>query len=180
MIYKNTAYLFAFMLIIVSALTRIIPHPFNFTAIGAMALFSGAVIKDKRTAYLFPIFVLFLTDLALGFHASMIPVYGCFCITVFIGTRIKNTSAVLPIVFSSLISSVIFYLVTNLPFWYADISLYPMTWAGTMESYKMALPFFRNQVLGDLVYNAVLFGAYYFIARGSRSPVAQYSAEKKY
>ncbi len=151
------------ILILLAALTRFIPHPFNFTAIGAMALFSGANIKDRRFAYLLPILVMLVTDMVLGFHFSMLPVYACFAFTVWMGTRISSKQKVLNIASSSMTSSIVFFLVTNLPFWYLDQGLYSMSLQGTVESYTMALPFFTNQILGDLFYNGVLFSAYHFV-----------------
>ena len=162
-----------FILIVIAAIaSRFIPHPFNFTAVGAVALFSGAVMSDKRFAYLVPLIILFISDLILKFHFSMVPVYGCFAITVWIGSMLKQTRWY-SIAGASLISSVIFFLITNLPFWYLDLQLYPMTISGTLESYKMALPFFRNQVLGDLFFNALLFGIYFLIPADKKlQPVA--------
>jgi hypothetical protein len=165
-------------IVIITIASRFIPHPFNFTAIGAIALFSGAVIRDKRYAFLIPLFILFLTDLIIGFHFSMLPVYGCFMFTVWMGTTIKNSLKVKSILFSSLISSMVFYLVTNLPFWYLDLQLYPMTLSGTLDSYVMALPFFRNQVLGDLFYNLVLFGSYLMMFRKKEFTDPAYISKK--
>ncbi|MFN8164899.1 MAG: DUF6580 family putative transport protein [Bacteroidia bacterium] len=150
----------AILLLAVAGLSRFIPHPGNFTAIGAMALFSGAVIADRRLAFLLPMIVMLVTDFVLGLHVSMIPVYACFALTVFIGTRIGSNPKFFKVVAGSLLASVIFYLVTNLPIWYADQSLYPLTFAGTMESYTQAIPFFRNQVMGDLFYSGLLFGIF--------------------
>lgn len=162
-------YLLILLLLVVAAISRLIPHPFNFTAIGAMALFSGAVIRDRRLAFLLPIVVMLLTDAFLGFHASMMPVYACFTFTVFLGVLMRNKQNPLTISACSIFSSVVFFLVTNLPFWYADISLYPLTWQGTLESYTAAIPFFGNQLAGDLFFNLLLFGSYYFLER--RIPV---------
>ena len=162
-------FLFAIILIVLAAITRFIPHPFNFTAVGAMALFSGANFKDKRYAFLLPVIVMFLTDLFIGFHFSMLPVYACFAFAVWIGVRIKKNQNILTIAAGSLVSSLIFFFITNLPLWYVDLGLYPVTFQGTMESYRMALPFFRNQVLGDLFYNGILFGVYNFAFIRSRS-----------
>ena len=159
---KNTVLPVA-LLIVLAAITRLIPHPFNFTAIGAMALFSGANFKDKRFAYLMPISAMIITDLFLGFHFSILPVYACFAFTVWLGTRISSRQSVLNVGSSSLVSSIIFFLVTNLPLWYIDQQLYPMNLQGTLQSYTMALPFFSNQILGDLFYNGVLFSLYHFV-----------------
>ena len=158
------------LLLIAAAITRLVPHPFNFTAVGAMALFGGAVIQDRRIAYLLPLLVMLVTDFILGVHASMVPVYACFMFTVFLGTLIRNKQNPLTVTTCSIFSSVIFFAVTNLPIVYADISLYPLTWKGTIESYTAALPFFGNQLAGDLFYNGLLFGCYYFLGKKSEVP----------
>ena len=159
MIYQKK-YISVILLIILAVITRLVPHPFNFTAIGALALFSGSVIPNKKLAFLVPVFAMLIGDAILGFHASMIPVYLCFVATVWLGmTMVKNIN-LFSVPAASITSSLMFFLVTNLPFWYADISLYPLTWEGTVESYTAALPFFGNQLAGDLFYCTILFGAY--------------------
>lgn len=157
---RNTA----IILVLFAAITRFIPHPYNFTAIGAMALFAGSVISDRRISYLLPLITMGLTDLYFGLHFSILPVYLCFLFTVWIGTKTSSGNA-LKIVFSSLVSSVVFFLVTNLPFWYADLSMYSLDLKGTMESYTMALPFFGNQIAGDLIYTGLLFGSYALVRK---------------
>ena len=169
-LHSRTQFILPVLLVAAATASRLIPHPANFTAIGAMALFSGALFRDKRLAFLLPLVAMMATDLILGFHASMIPVYACFAITVFIGMKIQNRQSAITVAAGSLVSSVVFFLVTNLPFWYADMSLYPLTWKGLLESYTAALPFFGNQLSGDLFYNAVLFGSCFALSK--RSSVA--------
>ena len=111
---------------------------------------------------------MFLTDLLIGFHFSMLPVYASFVFAVWIGIKIRKNQNILTIAAGSLVSSLVFFLITNLPFWYADMSLYPITIQGTMESYRMAIPFFRNQLVGDLFYNSILFGVYHLVFRSNR------------
>jgi hypothetical protein len=155
---KYIKYIPVVALMIIAAFTRLIPHPFNFTAIGAIALFGGANIQDKRLAFLLPLLVMFGTDLFIGFHRVMIPVYSCFALTVLLGIFIQQRQNVKTIGTASILSSVVFFLVTNLSFWYGI--RYPHTFAGAMESYTLSLPFLANQVAGDLFYNAVLFLAF--------------------
>jgi len=160
---NRNRYLIIALLMVFAAITRLMPHPFNFTAIGALALFSGSVIPNKKLAFIFPIAVMLITDAIIGFHSSMIPVYISFAVTVWIGIRMIKKINLLSVPSASILASIMFFLITNLPFWYMDISLYPLTWAGTVESYTAALPFFGNQIAGDLFYSATLFGAYYII-----------------
>src|SRR4030095_13184945 len=101
-----------------AVITRLIPHAPNFTAIGALALFSGSVISNKKFAFLVPITVMLITDAIIGFHASMIPVYICFIAAVWIGMAMIRNINVLSVSAGSITSSILFFLVTNLPFWY--------------------------------------------------------------
>ena len=78
-------------MIIFAALTRLLPHPPNATAVSALALFAGAQISDRRIAFLVPLAALFLTDLALGLHSGMIFVYACVTAMVLIGQDRKST-----------------------------------------------------------------------------------------
>ena len=88
----------------------------------------------------------------------MIPVYVSFVIIVFIGTLIAERKSLLTIATGSLASSILFFLITNLPFWFGN----RYTWdiAGAVESYTLSLPFLRNAIFGDLAFNAILFGGY--------------------
>jgi hypothetical protein len=168
---KNILFL-SIGLILFAALTRLLPHPVNFTAIGAMALFAGVTFRKHKWAYLLPFIALFMTDLVLGLHFSILAVYGCFAFTVWLGTRANGQVKAVNIGILSITSSSVFFLVTNLPFWYADLSLYPLSIEGTLQSYTMALPFFKNQILADLFYNGLFFGIYHFATKRSKISIA--------
>ena len=168
---RSSAYFLMLIIVAGAALTRLLPHPANFTAVGAVALFGGSMLASRRLALLIPLLILLVTDLVLGFHVSMLPVYACFALTVWIGTRLPQRPGPLSIAGGAISASILFFLVTNLPFWYADLSLYPLTWQGALQSYAAALPFFGNQIAGDLVYSAVLFGLYY-VLEGRRMAAA--------
>src|SRR2546430_14490380 len=57
--------------IVIAAALRIAPHPWNFTPMGAMALFSGTLVRDRRLAFLFPMATLFVGDIFISFHKPM-------------------------------------------------------------------------------------------------------------
>ncbi|MBC8101141.1 MAG: hypothetical protein H7Z41_00955, partial [Cytophagales bacterium] len=67
-----------YLLIVLAALSRLLPHPPNFTPVAAMALFGAAMLPDKRLALLAPLAALLLSDLFLGFYGweGMASVYG--------------------------------------------------------------------------------------------------------
>lgn len=145
-------------IVILAALMRLVPHPVNVAPIAAMALFGGAYL-DKRYAIVLPLAAMFVSDLFLGFHASMPMVYASFIISGLIGMWLKKHKSVPTLLIASVASSLIFFLLTNFNYWYAT-ALYPKTIAGFFESYVMALPFFRNTLLGDLFYTGLFFGGY--------------------
>ena len=138
----------ALLLVMMAAATRLIPHPYNFTACGALALFAGSAITDRRLAYLIPLSALFLSDLLLGLHPTLMPVYACFAFSVWLGSRFTPVSSWAKIGGANLLGSVVFFLVTNHPIWYAGS--YSMDLSGVITSYTAGLPFFRNQVVGEI------------------------------
>ena len=73
-------------LIVLAALSRLIPHPPNFAPIAAIALFGGAVFADRRLAYAVPVVAMLLSDLLLGFHDQMLLVYACIAAVVWLGS----------------------------------------------------------------------------------------------
>lgn len=150
-------------MVVAAAFMRLVPHWPNFTPIAAIALFGGTYIKRKELAFLIPVSALLLSDLFLGFHSTMIPVYASFLLIVSLGFILRRTVTVKGIVTASLASSLLFFLITNFAVWYSGLMFYPHTPAGLMASYVAGLPFFWNGLAGDLFYNGILFGAYYLI-----------------
>ena len=69
-------------MIAAAAALRLLPHPSNFTPIGALALFAGAHFDDKRWAFVLPLAAMLLSDAVIGFHVQMPIVYGTFALVV--------------------------------------------------------------------------------------------------
>lgn len=150
--------------IVLAAASRLMPHPPNVTPIAAMALFGGVHFSNPAAAYLVPLAAMALSDLVLGFHDTLPFVYGSFVLIVLIGSRLRREKTLVSVTIAALGSSVLFFLVTNFGVW-ATGTLYPKSWAGLATAYLAALPFFRNTVLGDLSYVAVLFGGFALLER---------------
>jgi hypothetical protein len=167
----------AYFFILLGAVLRVIPHPGNFAPIAAMALFGGSYLSKKQ-AMIVPIAAMVISDFFIGFDSwtSRAMVYGAFLLTAAIGMWLKNHRNVYTVADASLASSVIFFLLTNLPFVHAA-SLYPYTLEGTMASYVNALPFFKNTLMGDLFYTAVFFGAFELVKAYSESKLAKRVAQ---
>jgi hypothetical protein len=146
-------------MILLAAATRLIPHPPNMTSLTAVALFGGAYFSDKRLAFAVPLIALFLSDLVLGFYHHMEVVYLSFALIVTIGLWLQSHRTALPIAGAALVSSVLFFALTNFGVWAFD-ALYPKTLGGLIACYVAAIPFFQNTLIGDLLYTAVLFGGF--------------------
>jgi hypothetical protein len=146
-------------LILIAAFTRLIPHPPNFTAIGAMALFGGAYFSRKSLAFAVPLIAMFLSDIIIGFHPGMYAVYLSFILIVMIGMTLREKKKVVNIFLASVSASVLFFIITNFAQW-LSYPLYTKDIPGLITCYVAAIPFFHQTLLGDLFFVGVLFGAF--------------------
>lgn len=153
--------LLSLAIIVVAAALRIAPHPWNFTPVGAMALFSGAIIKDRRLAFAFPLLALFAGDMFVGLYklGVMFQVYASFSVSVLIGRFLQGRRSVLLIGAATLLGCIQFFLVTNFAVWWL-LNSYPKTAAGLAACYATGLPLFWNTLAGDAFYAALFFGAF--------------------
>jgi Family of unknown function (DUF6580) len=156
--------LLALVLIALAAALRIAPHPWNFTPVGAMALFAGAAIKDRRLAFLFPLLALFAGDIFIGFHKLIPIVYASFLINVAIGLWLGDRRTVARISLATLLGAIQFFLVTNFAVW-QFLGGYPHTASGLITCYIAGIPFFWNTLAGDALYVILLFGSFAFAER---------------
>jgi hypothetical protein len=151
--------LLAFAMIAIAAALRIAPHPWNFTPVGAMALFSGALVRDRRLAFAFPLVALFVGDIFIGFHKLMPVVYASFLLSVLIGRWVQDYRSLARISGVTLLGAIQFFVVTNFAVW-AFGTFYPRSLAGLAACYAAGIPFFWNTLAGDAFYSALFFGAF--------------------
>ena len=160
MINKNV---FLVSLIFFAILSRFLPHPPNFTPIAAIALLSSKGFDNRWVVFLIPIVSLFISDLFIGLHATIPFIYISFILIALLGMYVKKINIV-----SVLLSSTIFFLVSNFGVW---LLYYPISTEGLVQCYTLALPFFFNTVLGDLVYGALLIYPFYALQRRNKFAV---------
>ena len=148
----------AFVLIGVSL--RLLPHPPNFAPILAIALFGG-VYLSRKIAFGLPILAMVISDIFIGYYGVvlMIAVYGSFLLCVILGFWLKKHKKWYTVGGSAFVSAVLFFLITNFAVW-VFTPWYAKTLSGIIQCYIMAIPFFRNTLLGNLFYVTVFFGAY--------------------
>ena len=163
--------------VFVAGLSRLLPHPANFTPIVATCLFGAAYLPNRKTALLLPLIALFLGDLCLqvaywlgwrefaGFHAYMPFVYGGFAAVVGIGRLLHQNIKAWNVPLMAVAGSLLFFVVSNLGVWLID---FPLTWAGFLQCFSQAVPFYRDNLtfFGDLLYTSALFWAFeWFVSR---------------
>lgn len=167
-------FLFLVIAILLAAFSRIFPHPPNFTPIAAMALFGGACFNDKRVAFIVPLISMALSDFTLhfisgiGWHSTILYVYASFILITCIGIYLRRNMCVRNVILGSLISSIIFFLITNFGVWATEG--FTGGFSGLVTIYVLGIPFYNNDIFGsflfntvagDLFYCAILFGSFY-------------------
>jgi len=156
--------LLIFAMVVLAAALRLAPHPWNFTPVGAIALFSGAMVRDRRVAFLFPVLVMFATDAIIGFNRLSPLVYASFLISVLIGRFLNEKRSVLRIGGATFLGALQFFMITNFGVW-AFLNSYPRTGTGLVACYLAGVPLFWNTLAGDTVYATLLFGGFFLAER---------------
>lgn len=172
---KYSSIIIASILVLLAAVSRVAMYPDNFSPMIGMAIFGGAVIKDKRMAFALPLFAMLLSDImfevfdiAQGFWGlGQLIGYGIFALITVTAFNLKKFS-VLNIAGYSIMSSVIFFVLSNGSFFFIDNPVYhtyTQDINGFFQCYLLALPFFKISVVADLVYSGLLFGIYSLVQR---------------
>lgn len=157
-------------LILLGALSRLIPHIPNFQAVTAIALFGAALYRNKIYAFIVPLLSLALSDCIIDsiqnntftfYYQGMEWVYASFILIILCGFILKTKISIVRVTSVSILSSLLIYLITDFRVWLG--TMYPHTWSGLLECYTAALPFLKNELLGDLFYCGVLFGSFFLV-----------------
>lgn len=165
----NPRFLFVASAILVAAVSRLLPHPYNFTPVAAMALFGAVYLENKLLAFIVPLATMLLSDVALelttgwGFHNTIGYVYISVLLTSCIGLLVKRNPNLAVIAIGSVSASVLFFIITNFGVWAAGGFAGGIS--GLNATYMLGLPFFGRTLSGDLFYNALLFGSFYLAQR---------------
>lgn len=181
----NLQFGFVALLILLAALSRLLPHPSNFAPIAGMGLFGAAYFSNKYHAFLIPFIAYWISDLILdnliyaqyydGFQWFGSPaVYISFALIIVLGFVLLKKVSVVNLIIAGLSSSVLFFLITNFGSWLGS-PLYTKTFDGLIACYVAGIPFFWNTLAGDLFYITILFGSYELVKRQYPQLVKQLS-----
>lgn len=140
----------------------------NFNPIGAIALMGGILFHKKTTAFLVTIGALFLGDIILGlsspiymdyiFSTTFLFVYVAFLLMILLGTALKNRASLMTISLGSVVSAILFFLITNAGSWLA--LNYDRSLSGLMSAYSAGIPFFRATLVSQLLFSLGIYIIY--------------------
>lgn len=120
-----------------------------------VATLLAAVYLDKPYNIIIPLFALFVTDVRLGNTAIFVFTWSGYLMIGTASLLLRRAqggpSLVGAGVGAALFSSLFFYLWTNFGVW-LEFRLYPPTLAGLLHSYVMGLPFFRINLVSNLIF----------------------------
>lgn len=179
---NGLAWLWVASLMAVTVVYRLVPYLYdlsheahfnyiwNLTPVGALALFAGARLRS-RLAYLVPLVAMAVSDLLLirlmadrglrPFSWGTPVIYACFMIEVAFGSLLRDRRSAWWVGGAAVLGATQFYLLTNFVVWVGgDGVTYPKTLAGLLQCYVAGLPFYRNMLLGNLLYSGLFFGLY--------------------
>lgn len=160
----------------------------NFSPVGAMALFAGTYFTSRGKSYLTPVLVLLISDVILMqtlfadyrsglLYSGWYWTYGAFILMVLVGELLKQGSAFRSVLLGSLIAATVHFLISNFGVWVTDgVNLatglpYTRDFSGLFNCYVAGIPFFKNILLGNLIFSTLLFGGFELAQR--RFPALQ-------
>jgi hypothetical protein len=167
----------AYLFIVIAVAVRLLPHPWHLTPLGAALLFFGA--KRPVREWIAPMLLLmsadvYLTTVHYGMHLGVeqFVTWAWYVAAMGIGYALVRKVDAVRVVGASLASAVTFFLVSNFSVWVFG-TMYPKTFAGLIQCYTLAIPFFRGTFASDLIFTPVLFTAPYALALIERRNTGQ-------
>tara|TARA_Y100001960_G_C14612437_1_gene796474 strand:- start:189 stop:686 length:498 start_codon:yes stop_codon:yes gene_type:complete len=148
-------------IVAIGIMTRLLPHPPNFTPILSFALLSGVYSKNNLGIFI-PISIMLLSDMILGSHSTIIWVYSSLFVIYLIGYYFINNISFKNVLLGSLVGSFLFFVLTNLGVWFIG---YPKTIEGLIACYVAAIPFYKNTLLSTVIYTSIIHSAYSVLSK---------------
>lgn len=139
---------------------RLSEHLPNATPVAAIGMFM-AFQKGFRWSFTHILAAMLISDFFLGFHDTILFVYGSFALIAIIGTLTKQLTFITS-VRNSFIASISFFVITNFGVWLTG-DMYAPTVSGLINCFIAAIPFFRATLLGDLFYSLSILISFQFL-----------------
>ena len=156
-----------FMIICLGIFSRIVVHTPNFTPVLSLAFLGGMYLKGRQSV-LVPLALMVMSDFIIGFYPLVFLTWGSIVLISILGLWLKERKNFVTILGGSIVSAVIFFIVTNFGAW---LTLYPHTIDGLRQCYILAIPFFRSSLLSTVAYSLVFYTAYEWILKRSQGTI---------
>ena len=158
--------------ILLLGISRLIPHPYNFTPLGGMAILGAAYFPSTIWKYVVPIVAFYISDLLVtnvlysGFYADqgfvwfsshMVWTYGATISIVLVSSVILRRKNFKNILGASVLGAILFFAISNFGSWIAD-PIYPKTISGLITAYVAGIPFFPATLASTVLYAALGYG----------------------
>ena len=169
------AYLFVVFAVVVRlVLPGFIPW-LNFTPVGASLLFFGAHAPRKHMWI--PVALLAGSDLLLNAFVYQYPLraevyvsWVWYAAIVLLGSLLRGKASPSRVLGASLATAASFFVISNFASWVVMEQLYARSLQGLMACYAAAIPFFRNELVSDVLFSALFFSVPGLIAAWKREP----------
>jgi len=148
------------ILVVLAVLSRLLPHPPNFTPMISIALLSGAFISNRMLSFILPLTIVLISDMFLGMYSGMMFVYLGYVVSTYIGYKMREQSNV-KIINASLLSGILFWTISNLGVYLLSNN---HDVASFILCYTMAIPFLPALLVSSVIYSVVLSYFYNIIS----------------
>jgi hypothetical protein len=155
-------------LVVLAAVLKITTFPHSVNPIIAISLFSGAIISNKKMAFVLPLFAMLISDVLLevlniapGFYGmGQIGNYASLLFVTLLGFQMKKINTVSVVGFSIASSLIFFFLSNTNSYFFENYNTYGTGFQGWANCMIAGIPFVKNSLVTDLCFSAVLFGTY--------------------
>lgn len=154
----------ASILIALAITTRLIPHPWSFTCVGSVLLFSVFYFKNKSFIHvLTPMAIMLISDLFLLYFYNKpfagLGIYLCWLVYIPTSSILIKKIQAKNIAIAGISGATLFFITSNFLVWVGG-TMYPMSISGLITCYTAGIPFYLNAIAGNLVWSAIIFGVY--------------------
>lgn len=170
--FKNrTNILLSAGLILLAAILKVTTYPNSFNPIIAISLFSGAIISDRKLAFIIPLLAMLLSDvmmevlnIAPGFYGlGQVGNYAALLFVTGLGFFMKKIN-VLTVAGFSIGASILFFLLSNTNvFIFDNGQTYSRSFTGFVSCLEAGIPFLKNRISIDLLFGTIMFGSYFLL-----------------
>jgi hypothetical protein len=166
-------------LVVFAASMKAVTFPYSINPIIAISLFSGAIINNKKLAFMMPLMAMFFSDLMLeifniapGFYGmGQIGNYASLLLVTVLGFQMKKINGINVAGFSIASSLLFFFLSNTNCFFFDTTNFYGAGITGWSKCIIAGIPFLKNGMAIDLGFSALLFTSYHVIFNKSKSKV---------